>query len=262
MPRQRRSRAPFIVAASTIALALACAVSEPIDFPVTQQAGTSGSDNPGDRGAAGTDGGNGVTGLGGSTGFAGSGGTQSTITSGEAGTGDAAGTTGKGGSNVSGQAGSSGGAADGMGGTTGRGGAGGLGARGGSTGFGGRGGSVGSGGRGGALGTAGTSGAADGGANPDAGAAPTFTEIYTTILVVYCSGSSCHNPGSQRGISFASKSTAYTAVRSRVTPGNGAGSSLYTTVNSGRMPPGGVPAPTAAEIAKLKAWIDAGALNN
>ena len=78
----------------------------------------------------------------------------------------------------------------------------------------------------------------------------------------YCSGSNCHNPGSQRSISFASQSTAYTAVRSRVTPGNGAGSSLYTTVSGGRMPPSGNPKPTAADLAKLKAWIDAGALNN
>jgi hypothetical protein len=84
--------------------------------------------------------------------------------------------------------------------------------------------------------------------------------VYTTILVTYCSGSSCHNPGSQKGISFASQSTAYSAVKSRVTPGNGAGSSFYNTVNSGSMPPGGKL--SAANLAKIKAWIDAGALNN
>jgi hypothetical protein len=49
-------------------------------------------------------------------------------------------------------------------------------------------------------------------------------------------------------------------VKSRVTPGNGAGSSLYTLVNSGSMPPG--QKLSAANIAKIKAWIDAGALNN
>jgi hypothetical protein len=83
--------------------------------------------------------------------------------------------------------------------------------------------------------------------------------VYTTILVTYCSGSSCHNPGSQKGISFASRSTAYTAVRNRVTPGNGAGSSFYS-VNSGQMPPG--QKLSATNIAMIKAWIDAGALNN
>jgi hypothetical protein len=112
---------------------------------------------------------------------------------------------------------------------------------------------------GGSTGSGG-SGSVDAGTNPDGAAAPTFTEIYTSILVTYCSGSSCHNPGSQKGISFASQSTAYTAVRNRVTPGNGAGSSFYSTVNSGQMPPG--QKLSATNIAKIKAWIDAGALNN
>ena len=54
---------------------------------------------------------------------------------------------------------------------------------------------------------------------------------------------------------------AYTAVRSRVTPGNGAGSSFFNTVNSGSMPRG-APKLSAANLAKIKSWIDAGALNN
>ena len=72
-------------------------------------------------------------------------------------------------------------------------------------------------------------------------AAPTFTQIYTTILVTYCSGSSCHNPGSQKG--------------------NGTGSSFYKTISSGSMPPGG-PKISAANLALLAAWINAGAVNN
>jgi len=47
-------------------------------------------------------------------------------------------------------------------------------------------------------------------------------------------------------------------------PGTGAGGStvsFYTTVNSGSMPPGG-PKLSAANLALIKAWIDAGALNN
>ena len=95
----------------------------------------------------------------------------------------------------------------------------------------------------------------------DAAPTVTFTDIYTSILLVSCSGSACHNPGSQKGIAFASQSSAYTSVRNRVTPGNGAGSSFYSTVNSGSMPPGG-PKLSAANLAKIKAWIDAGALNN
>jgi hypothetical protein len=85
-------------------------------------------------------------------------------------------------------------------------------------------------------------------------------QVYTTVLVTYCSGSNCHNPGSQSGVSFSSQSNAYNAVKSRVTPGNGAGSSFYTTVNNGVMPPGGKL--SAANLALIKAWIDAGALNN
>lgn len=140
-------------------------------------------------------------------------------------------------------------------GSGGRGGSGG-GGRGGATGFAGRGGT------GGAAGTAGTAGGVpDGGSNPDAIAAPTFTQIYTTILVVYCAGSSCHNPGAADGIGFSSQSSAYTAVRARVTPGNGTGSRFYTTVNSGSMPRGQAKL-SADNLNKIKTWIDAGALNN
>jgi hypothetical protein len=50
-------------------------------------------------------------------------------------------------------------------------------------------------------------------------------------------------------------------VSKLVTPGNGAGSSFYQTVNSGAMPPGG-PKLSAANLALIQAWINAGALNN
>ena len=122
----------------------------------------------------------------------------------------------------------------------------------------GTGGSTGTGGVKGTGGRSGPAGAGSGGAGGSA--APTFTQVYTTILVIYCSGSSCHNPGSQKDVSFASQSSAYSAVKSRVTAGNGAGSSFYMTVNSGSMPPG--PKLSAANLALIKAWIDAGALNN
>ena len=77
----------------------------------------------------------------------------------------------------------------------------------------------------------------------------------------YCAGSSCHSPGSQGGVGFSSQSSAYSAVSRRVTAGNGAGSSFYNTVNSGSMPRGASKL-SAANLAKIKAWIDAGALNN
>lgn len=80
------------------------------------------------------------------------------------------------------------------------------------------------------------------------------------ILNVSCAGSSCHNPGSQRGVSFASQSSAYSAVKSRVTPGNATGSSFYSLVNGGGMPPGGKL--SSSQLSLLASWINAGALNN
>ena len=100
-----------------------------------------------------------------------------------------------------------------------------------------------------------------GGPSGDGGSAPTFTQIYSTVLFVNCAGSACHNPGSQKGISFASQSSAYSAVNTRVIPGDGEGSSFFYTVNSGTMPPGG-PKLTASNLAMIRAWIDAGALDN
>jgi hypothetical protein len=266
--------------ALSAAFLAACANSEPVDVdsisrnrpPSTGSGGSidpsglAGSGGPGIAGssAGGTD----PTGIGGSSG-------GSKASTGTAGTGDhitttgSAGTTGTDDGGVSGQAGSAGGSFGGSAGGSSGGSVGGsAGGRGGNTGFGGRGGgggsagATGSAGRGGAGGRGGGagSGSPDGG-TADGGTAATFTDIYTNILVPHCSGSQCHNPGSQKGISFASQSTGYTAVKNRVTPGNGAGSSFYSTVNSGSMPPGG-PKLSSADLAKIKAWIDAGALNN
>ena len=184
----------------------------------------------------------------------GGGGSSGTLGSGTAGTGsDIGGTSGGVGGGSGG--GSGGGGAIGAGGRGGSGAAGtfGSGGRGGSTG-----GAIGSGGRGGTTGAGGAT-SPDGGV--DGGTAATFTDIYNNILVPHCSGSSCHNPGSQKGVSFSSQSNAYSAVKSRVTAGNGANSSFYKTVNGGSMPPGG-PKLSTTDLAKIKGWIDAGALNN
>jgi hypothetical protein len=147
----------------------------------------------------------------------------------------------------------------------------GTGGRGGSSagtfGFGGRGGAGGSGvagrgGTGGSTGRGGTGGTSpDGGTGTDGGSTETFTDVYTNILVPHCGGSRCHNPGSQQGIAFSSQTNAYNSLKSRVVAGNGAGSSFYQVVNGGSMPPGG-PKLSATDLAKIKAWIDAGALNN
>jgi hypothetical protein len=233
--------------AVAVAAYVGCAQSQSLDDPPGADASSNGpgGDQPDALGSG--------IGSAGSGGAGGGGGIAISGSAGALGTGGAAGTGGTTG-------------ATGIGGTLGLGGRGGagLGGRAGTSGFGGRGGSAGaagSGGRGGRGGTTGTGAAGGSSAGGTGGAAPTFTEIYENILLVSCGGSNCHNPGSQRGVGFASQASAYSAVSKLVTPGNGAGSSFYTTVSSGAMPPGG-PRLSAANLALIKAWIDAGALDN
>ncbi|HVT08814.1 MAG TPA: hypothetical protein VHO67_15255 [Polyangia bacterium] len=228
-----------------------CAESTPIDDVLVPDGG-SGS-NSGSGGASSGSGGSQETG--GSTGSTGSGGSQGT--GGTPGTGG-----GTGGLSATGGATGTGGVI-GAGGNTASGGMMGTGggrATGGATGSGGTGtgGGRATGGMTGSGGTGTGGGRATGGAGGSA--APTFTQVYQMILSVSCTGSQCHSPGTQGGVSFSSQSTAYSAVKGRVVAGNASGSSLYSLVNGGRMPPGNkLP---AAQISLLAAWINAGALNN
>ncbi len=100
-----------------------------------------------------------------------------------------------------------------------------------------------------------------GGSGGAGGTAPTFTTVYSKILAVYCAGSSCHNPGTSGGLSFANQASAYAAVTSLVIPGDGAGSDFYSTVQSGAMPKGRTKL-SATNLALIKHWIDAGALDD
>ncbi len=251
---------------ATAALIYGCAQSEPLDINVLVPDGGStggvtgtgsGGDSSSTGGTIGTgDGGTGDIGSGGATGNGGTVGTGGSG-SGSGGLTGTGGFTGTGGVTGSGGAVGTGGSASG--GATGSGGRGGSGGTGGATGKGGTTGTGGAIGTGGATGTGGVAGT--GGAGGMAGTAPTFTQIYTQILTVYCAGTKCHDPGTQHGVSFSTQAGAYTSVAKLVTPGNGANSSFYKTVNGGSMPPGG-PKLSAANLALIKAWIDAGALNN
>ncbi|HXJ20896.1 MAG TPA: cytochrome c [Polyangia bacterium] len=112
-----------------------------------------------------------------------------------------------------------------------------------------------------ATGGAGGTGGVAGTGGSDGGAPATFTEIYQSILTPMCAGSECHSPGKQAGVSFASQSSAYTSLKSRVVAGDAEASSFYALLNAGVMPPIGnnVSGPQLAEIA---AWIDSGATND
>jgi hypothetical protein len=236
-------------------IASGCAVSDQLDLDASIS-GTGGNGVTG-SGSGGTDQGSGGS-TGGSQATGGITGTGGIIATGGSGTGGkGTGGSGTGGSNTGGSA---------TGGTTGTGGFKGTGGSTGTGGFTATGGSIGTGGvkgtggsTGGSTGTGGVKGTG-GSTGAGGAAAPTFTQVYA-ILNTYCAGSSCHNPGTQGGVNFNGQSTAYNAVKSRVTPGNGAGSSFYSTVNSGSMPRGAAKL-SAANLALIKAWIDAGALNN
>jgi hypothetical protein len=250
----RLSLALSMAAVASLTL-FGCAVSESLDPGDAASTGAGG--NSGTAGAP--EGSAGDVGTGSSTGAAGVQGAGYAGTAGLAGTTGAAGAVGMAG--TTGTAGTTG-----MAGAAGVGGRGGGNGAGGTTGSNGRGGGSagrGGGGRGGGSGTNGSAGRGGGGGSrsSDGGTPPTFTEIYQNILLVYCSGSDCHDPGSQGGVSFSTQSSAFTAVSSRVTPGNGAGSSFYDTVNSGAMPRGQAKL-SAANLALIRAWIDAGAMNN
>lgn len=220
-----------------------CAESTPIDWVLVPDGGTGSTTGNGGStsGSGGSEATGGAVGSGGSPGAGGSPGTG-----GEPATG---GTNGTGGVRGTGGVSATGGVT-GTGGVT---------ATGGMTGTGGARATGGTTGSGGVMGTGGTR--ATGGTTGAGGAAaPTFTQLYQQIFSVSCAGSQCHSPGTQGGVSFASQSSAYSAVKSRVTAGNASGSSLYSLVNGGRMPPGNkLP---AAQIQQIAAWINAGALNN
>jgi hypothetical protein len=237
------------LAVSGLAAVLAqggCAESTPIDFVSNPDSGTRGEGGSA-NGSGGSEASGGSVGSGGGTASGGSPGTGGISASG--------GATGTGGVRGTGGVSATGGTT----GTAGMSGTGGGRATGGTTGSGG---STATGGATGTGGTRATGGATGSGGSTGAGgsAAPTFTQVYQMILSVSCTGSQCHSPGTQGGVSFASQSSAYSASKSRVTAGNASGSSLYTLVNGGRMPPNGkLP---AAQISLLAAWINAGALNN
>ena len=225
---------------------LGCAQSEVLDFPDND----SGTTRATGLGGLGPDAGDLSPGSGGSASTTGSGGVAASGQGG-AGTGGSTGHSSggtNGGSNGSGFAGNAGAGAGGIAAPGGQGGS----AIGGRSGAGGAG--------HGSGGTAGTIGGS-GGAGASGGSAPTFTTIYTEILAVYCTGSSCHNPGTSGGLSFATEASAFAALSSLVIPGNGAGSDFYATVDSGAMPKGRAKL-SATNLALIKMWIDAGALDD
>jgi hypothetical protein len=101
---------------------------------------------------------------------------------------------------------------------------------------------------------------------PPPAAAPTFTELYTTLFDnksygSNCTGSSCHAPGKQKGLDYSSKSVGYTTTMKFVVAGKPDSSLLVSVLTSGSMPQGR-PKISAADLARVRAWVTAGAKND
>ena len=100
----------------------------------------------------------------------------------------------------------------------------------------------------------------------DAAPAVTWTGIYQNLLVnkgspSNCTGASCHDPGTEKGIDLSTPQMGYTTISHRLVPGSPDSSDLVTVLQSGYMPQGR-PQMAAADIDLIRAWIKAGALEN
>ena len=107
-------------------------------------------------------------------------------------------------------------------------------------------------------------------------AAPTLAQLQTSIFTAHCALPGCHAPPApEQGMNLSAGNTfAYTvgvdatelSGFKRVVPGNAADSYLYMKLAGDprivgeRMPFGGML--TAGELEGVRAWIDAGALDN
>ncbi len=251
---------------------LACAQSEDVTEPQVDASGAGGQiaardgsapdgvgmPHDGAAGAAGTLATGGRTGSGGEGGK-GAGGSMGGTSGGASGGRGSGGLTGAGGDASNG----------GTGGTSQNGGGG---HPGGGTGGGHAGGTVGTGGGRGGAGGGSSGGRSGGGGSPSGsggagGPAATFSQVYSMVLNVpssasSCTGSACHSPGSQGGVKLDTKADAYKTLLSvAVIPGDSGGSPLYTNIATGAMP-FNKPMLSDALVALVASWIDAGALNN
>lgn len=103
-------------------------------------------------------------------------------------------------------------------------------------------------------------------AGVDAIAAVTWTAIYQNLLINQrnpsnCTGSSCHDPGTQKGLDLSSSQMGYETISRRLVPRSPDASDLVTVLQSGYMPLGRPQMP-ASDIDLIRAWIQTGALDD
>jgi hypothetical protein len=92
----------------------------------------------------------------------------------------------------------------------------------------------------------------------------TFTKVWTGLLMPTCATAACHAKKSPPdGIDMNTQMAAYRTLLAKAVVKNDPGKSkMVALIEAKKMPPGGKPAVTEAQIADLKAWITAGALDN
>jgi hypothetical protein len=100
----------------------------------------------------------------------------------------------------------------------------------------------------------------------DGGINATWTDIYNLLLdnpryASNCTGAPCHNPGTQKGLDLSTQTKGYSTAKGKLVVGSPNSSKIITQLSSGAMPQGRPKMP-AADLAVIKAWIMAGALNN
>jgi hypothetical protein len=103
-------------------------------------------------------------------------------------------------------------------------------------------------------------------AGVDAAPAVTWSAIYQNLLVNQsnpsnCAGASCHDPGKEKGIDLSTSHVGYMTISHRLVPGSPDSSELITVLQSGYMPQER-PQMTAVNIDLIRAWIQAGALED
>jgi hypothetical protein len=106
----------------------------------------------------------------------------------------------------------------------------------------------------------------DGGADAVSAYAATWTDIYNKMLnspgyASNCTGGSCHNPGTQKGLDLSTQAKGYTTIKAKLVVGNPNASSVVSQLSSGKMPQARPKMPTV-DLNVIKAWIMAGAPNN
>jgi len=94
----------------------------------------------------------------------------------------------------------------------------------------------------------------------------TWSGIYQNLLVNQsypsnCTGTSCHDPGIEKGIDLSTPHLGYTTISHRLVPGSPDSSELVTVLQSGSMPEKR-PRMAPADIDLIRAWIQAGAVEN